>query len=124
MPTYRFFCNKDGSSTEGREEGLGDFVRGDCPRPNRLGELHWCHFAGDEKWNHFRCSNPRNPSDVLLVGLHESDSPKVLVQIIAGQAPKTHELMCYFTNISCEQKLLTFTNANDPVFPGEDINVP
>jgi hypothetical protein len=48
----------------------------------------------------------------------------VLVEIIAGQAPKTHELICYFSNISCEQKLLTFANANDLVFPGKDINVP
>jgi hypothetical protein len=47
----------------------------------------------------------------------------MLIKIIACEAPKTCELICYLTDISREQKLLTFTNANDVAFPGEDVNV-
>jgi hypothetical protein len=100
-----------------------DFICEDYPSPNRLGELHWCYLAGHEKWKHLRCSNARNPSDVLLVRLHESDSSEMLVEIVAGQAPKTYELICYFSDLAREQKLLTFTNTNEIVFSGEDIHV-
>ena len=55
--------------------------------------------------------------------LDEPSSSEMLIEIIAGEAPETYELICYFTDISCEQELFTFTYTNDVAFPGEDINV-